>query len=160
MTFRDKFTPTSEQVYYDNADCDLVAEDVKSALDELCDRVATSASPGFGFGRSGNVSAGTWLLRTGSVPSNKTGVAMAITDPVVVLVSVGNEDISTFDIEIYEHEGSEINLTLLGTVSIISARTAFFSVNYSGTTGKQIAVKLSSGSAKNPGVDLQLSGSI
>jgi len=48
----------------------------------------------------------------------------------------------------------------LGFVDVSSARTGTFSVNFSATKGRQLAVKLVNGSAKNPGVDLQLSGTL
>ena len=148
----------AESVPFDNDSNGFIAEDIQAAIEEVNDTISTSASPGFGFGRSGNTSSGTWLLRTGNVPSNKTGVAIGITSPIVEEISVGNENVSTFDISVYEHEGDEINLTLLGTVSIVAARTGSFSVNWAATSGRQLAVKISSGSAKNPGVDITLSG--
>jgi hypothetical protein len=119
MSLRDIFTYVAKQIFFDNSGSSLISEDVEAAIKENNNLVQTSASPGFGFGRGSNVSANTWLYRTGSVPSNKTGVAMGITNPIVIKVDVGNENLNTFDISIYEHDGDEINLTLLGTVGQI-----------------------------------------
>ena len=152
-------SPVSRSIPFDpTVEGELVSTDVQTAIDELTQRVAQSASPGFSFGRSGNTPSGTWLLRPGSVPSNKTGIPMAIVNPLIALIAVGNENISTFNVEIYEHEGNEVNLTLLTTVSVVSARTGTFNVAIPATSGRQIAIKISSGSCKNPGVDLQLQG--
>jgi hypothetical protein len=145
----------AEETPFDNSVNDFVSNNVQGALEE----VGASASPGFSFGRSANVSSGTWLLRTGSIPSNKTGIPVGVTSPFISNIQIGNEDSSTFNISIYEHEGDEINLTLLATVSVTAARTAVFSVNIPVTSGRQLAALLSSGSGKNVGVDLIIKGS-
>lgn len=151
-----EYLPNAEDIAFDNTGTDFAAATVQEALVEA----GASASPGFNFGRAANVGAGTWLLVTGSVPSNRAGITVALSNAEVKEVYVANQDISTFDISIYEHEGDEINLTLLGTVSVVAARSASFTVSYSVTTGRQLAVKLSSGSAKNVNIGLQISGSI
>jgi len=151
-----EYEPQAEDVAFDNTGTDFTATTVQEALVEA----GASASPGFNFGRSANVSAGTWLLVTGSVPSNRAGITVALSNAEVKEIFVANQDISTFDISVYEHEGDEINLTLLGTVSVINARSASFSVTYTVTTGRQLAVRLTSGTAKNLNVGLQISGSI
>ena len=141
---------------FDNSTNGFTSDNVQGAIEEI----GASASPGFSFGRSSTTGAGTWLLRVGSIPSNKTGVPLGISSPIITNIQVGNETISTFDVEIYEHEGDEVNLTLLTTVSIISARTGVFSVSISATSGRQLAVKISSGTGKNIGVDIILKGLI
>ncbi len=155
---RDYVTPVAESVPFDNTSNCFVATDTQEAIEEVNSSVSSAASPGFSLGRSGNVPSNTWLFRTGNVPSNKTGIPMAITNPTITLVAVGNEDINTFDVEIYEHDGDEVNLTLLGTVNLVATRTDTFTVSFVATEGKQLGVKIVNGSAKNPGVDLQLSG--
>lgn len=156
MAKRDEFTSVATQVPFDNTGTDFTAENVQDALVE----VGASASPGFNFGRSANVGTGTWLLVTGSVPSNRSGITVALSNAEVKEIYVANQDVSTFDITVYEHEGDETNLTSLGTVSITSSRSASFAVSYTVTTGRQLAVRLTSGSAKNLNVGLQLSGSV
>ena len=132
----------------------------QEAIDELCEVVSVSASPGYSFGRSGNLPNNTWLYRTGSVPSNRTGITVGFVNPVITKITVANENINTFDITLYEHEGDEVNLTSLGTVSIIASRSAEFNVNFPMTQGRQLSARVTSGSAKNVGVDVQLSGTI
>lgn len=158
ITGKGYITNVASSVPVDDTNLTTPADNVQEALENLDGQVAVSASPGFSLGRSGNTPNGTWLLRTGGVPSNKTGLPVNLTSPYIVGVNVGNEDITTFDVEIYEHAGDEVNLTLIGTVSIVAARTGTFSVNWPITTGRQLAALISAGSAKNPGVDLQLSG--
>ena len=159
---RDKFEQVASETPFDNSTNGFVQRRLDAALGAAIEETKVSASPGLGFGRSGNVSANTWLLRTGSVPSNKTGVALGISNPQLKQIDVGSEEVDTYDIQIYEHEGDEVNLTLLTTVSIVATRTASFDVNDFGTVtatqGRQLAVKLTNGSAKNIGVDVTLIG--
>jgi len=165
MGFRDVFINVARQIFFDNSTNGFVSDDVQGAIEEInteIGEVSTTASPGFGFGRSLNVKKNSWLMRTGNVPSNKTGVTIGIQAPVLIKIDVGNEDINTFDIAIYEHEGDEINLTLLTTVSIVSKRTDSFTPSDFGTVtatqGRQIAVKLTTGSSRNIGVDITFKG--
>ena len=151
-----EYEPQAEDIAFDNTGTDFTADTVQDALTEA----GASASPGFNFGRAGNASAGTWLQITGGVPSNKAGITVALTNAEIKGIFVANENISTFDLEIYEHEGDSINLTLLDTVSIVTARSASFSVMVPVTTGRQLAIQISSGTAKNINVGLQLSGSV
>ena len=158
---RDFFGPTAEGVPFDPTNCDNIDEEnVQGAMEDLCGVVATSASPGYSYGRPGNAPNNTWLYRPGSVPSNRTGITVGFTDPVITRVTVANENINTFDITLYEHEGDEINLTSLGTVSVVASRSGEFPVSFAMTQGRQLAVRITSGSAKNVGVDIQLSGSL
>lgn len=156
MSLRDYFVQVARSIFFDNSTNGFTSDNVQEAIEEI----GASASPGFSFGRSSTTGAGTWLLRVGSIPSNKTGIPLGISSPVITNIQVGNEVISTFDIEIYEHEGNEVNLTLLTTVSIVSSRTAVFSINISATSGRQLAAKVSSGSGKNIGVDIILKGDV
>lgn len=146
-------------VPFDTTENTFSSTNVQDAIEEI----GASASPGYGFGRQGNVGNNTWLLRSGGVPSNKTGVEVSITNPVLSRIDIGNENINTFDVSIYEHEGDEINLTLLATVSVVSARSATFDESNFGTinitSGRQVAVRVTSGSAQNLGVDITLKGS-
>ena len=136
---------------------ELVADDVQEAIDELASNVATSASPGYSFGRSGNVSANTWLNNEG-VPSNRAGRYVYINDAIVTKVFISTEDIGTFDVNVYYHEGDQVNLTLLGTVSVVAARGGEFSVNWSVPSQTQLAVRIVNGSAKNVVAGLELQG--
>lgn len=151
-------TDLENEASFDPTGTEIVSTKIGDAIREVSTTAGASASPGYSFGRSANASAGTWLLITGSVPSNKTGIPVAISNPSLTLVSVGNENINTFNVSIYEHEGDETNLTLLTTVSVINARTQSFEVDIPVTAGRQLAARITSGSTKNIGVSLQLKG--
>lgn len=144
-------------VFFDNTVSGFTATNVQDALDEIANDVNTSASPGFSFGRASNVNSGTWL-QCETVPSNKAGRFVYINSAVIERVFVSSENISTFDIEVYYHDGDEVGLTLLGSVSIVSARGDEFVVSWAVPSDKQLALKLSSGSARNVVAGLELSG--
>jgi len=151
----------AENLFVDNSNLEEFEGDSQQEFNEyVSNNVGSSASPGFSFGRSGNATAGSWLLRTGGVPSNKTGIPVAILNAKIVLLIVSNENVSSFDITVYEHEGDSIGLTPLVTRSVIASRTDFFVLDVSASIGKQLAVQITHGSAKNLGVDLQLKGEV
>jgi len=159
MSKRDEFNQNAEGTPYDNSDSVLISDDVKTALDEISLNVGQSASPGFTWGRGGNLSTNTWLFND-SVPSNRAGRTVNLIGPAITAVSIANEDINTFDVSFYEHDGDEVNLALMGTVSVVAARSFDAFVTIPLIQGKQIAVRITAGSAKNIVVGLQLSGSI
>lgn len=142
---------------YDNTDSGLIATDVKVGLDEVANTVATSASPGFSFGRASNVNSGTFLNVEG-VPSNKAGRWVYIANASVTKVFVSNEQNTTFTIEILSHDGNGTNLTSLGTVTVTSAYGDDFDVNWPVATNKQLAIRLNVGSARNIVAGLELQG--
>jgi hypothetical protein len=156
---RDSYTPVAEQIPFDPDNCDVIdSENVQDAIDELCNEVITSASPGFTWGDSGNVTSNSWLLND-TVPSNKAGRLIYLTNPALETVFVTNQNINTFDLEVYEHDGT--TFTLITTVSVVAARSGTFPVSSLAlTSGKELAVKLVNGSGKNVVVGIQLSGTI
>lgn len=150
--------PIAEDVDFDNSTNDFVSDNVQDALEEI----GASASPGFSFGREGSAGSGTWLRRPGNIESNRTGVTIPITNPKITTIAVGTENIATYDVGVFEHDGNSINLTLLTTVSVSSSRAETFDgLSVSATQGKQLAVRVTSTSAGNPtnlGVDIVLTG--
>lgn len=158
---RDDFPPVASQVPFDPTNCDSIdAEDTQGAIEELCTEVQQSASPGFTWGRSGNVANNSWLLND-SVPSNKAGRTIVISNPVINKIFSASEDVDTYDLEIYEHDGDEINLTLLTTLNVVASRTGDSgSISVATTTGKQLAIKLTNGSGKNVVAGVVLGGSV
>jgi hypothetical protein len=160
MARRDDFEQVAEGVPFDDSNVDFTADNVQDAIEELEDAVAVSASPGFSFGRNGNLPTNTWLLRPGGVPSNKTGINVGITGPYLKKITCATENQDTYNITIYQHDGDEVNLTSITTKTITSSRKEVFDVDISLTYDKQLAVRVTSGSATNLGVDLQLSGTV
>jgi hypothetical protein len=114
-------------------------------------------APPFVLGLKGNASAGTWFQSEG-VPSNVVGIPIFVAGGVLDIVHVKNEDdAATFEVEVYEHDGTAF--TLLATVSVSSARGNLASaLGVSVTQGKEMAAKVSSGSAKNAKVAIGLKG--
>ena len=149
-------TNVAESTPFDNDTNGFVSDNVQDAIEEI----GASASPGFSFGRSGNLSSGAWLRRPGNVPSNRAGVTIPISNPVITSVSCSNRNIETYDIRIYEHDGNQVNLTLLGTISVVAARGGTFPVSFTATQGKQLAARLwnAVGLVRDLGVDIVLAG--
>jgi hypothetical protein len=160
MAKRDQFKPVADEVFLDNStiDCLDTAETVQEGFEELCTLVDTSASPGFTWGRSGTVTANTWLLNE-SVPSNKSGRTIFLTTATLEEVFVSNEQSSTFDLEIYEHDGT--TFTLLTTQSLVASRSGSFTIaSIVLTPGKELAIKLVNGSGKNVTAGVLLNGTV
>lgn len=111
------------------------------------------------FGGSGNLPTDTWLKRAGNVSSNIVGIPADLTTAVLKVVDVQSEDIDTFTVGIYTHESDEINLTLIHTVTITAARGKVDSgLSIAIPAGKQIAARVTSGSARNAGVTALING--
>lgn len=126
------------------------------AVTQIPESAGTGASPGFSFGRSGNATSGTYLLNE-SVPSNITGRPVDLTNGRITQVSVANQDVNTFEIEVEEHDG--ITFTSLGVFQVLSSRKGKFSdLDIPITADKEIAVKIATGSAKNIIVSIYVKG--
>lgn len=126
--------------------------------------VANSVSPGFTYGRSGNVPAESWYINN-EVVSNITGIPFGLQAGKILAVWAGSQLTATYDIEIYEHEGNEVNLTLLATINIVALTSAIiiptdteFNQSADPSQFKQIGCKLVNGSAKFPKVSIFLGG--
>ena len=65
---------------------------------------------------------------------------------------------STFDVEVYHHDGNEVNITLLGSVSVIASTGGEFSVSWAVPSQKQLAMRIVNGAAKNAVGGLELQG--
>lgn len=109
------------------------------------------------LGRNGNAAAGSFLYRAGSVPSNVSGVPVLLTDATIRVVACSNEDIATYSIEFYTHEGDFINPILVYTLSVTSARGGGAVLNIPVTLGKQLAARAVS-AVKNIGCTVQMKG--
>ena len=117
-----------------------------------------SSNPGYAFGRGGNVPANAWLNSEG-IPSNKTGIPFGLANGSLEGIWVGNEDLSTFDIEIFQHLGDEIALTFLKSETVTASRNEIFIITgVAITKDVQLAVRITNGSAKNIKVYLDIKG--
>lgn len=150
-------SPVAKSTPFDNTTNGFTATDVQAAIEE----VKSSASPGFSFGRSGSVNAGTYL-QCETVPSNVSGRWVYINSAYVTRVFTTNEETTTYKLEVLYHDGNESGLTSLGTVTVTAAKGNYFSVNWLVPTNKQLAIRLatdSPNSVKNIVCGLELSGS-
>ena len=95
----------AEQEDFDPGATDLTSTKTGPAIRELRGLITTSASPGFSWGRSGNLSSGTWLLND-NVSSNRAGRTVSFDNPEIVRIQTASEDLDTYTITIYEHEGN------------------------------------------------------
>jgi hypothetical protein len=154
-------TPVSKGVPFDNTSNGFVSTDAQAAIEEVNNKVITSASPGFSFGRTGVCSSGTYM-QCETVPSNVSGRWVYINNAIVTYVYVTNETTTTYSMEVLYHDGNGAGLTSLGTVTVTAAKGAAIPVNWPVTTNKQIAVRVANTTANSPKnvvVGLQLQGS-
>lgn len=156
MSLRDYFVQVAKSIWFDNSTNGFTADDVQGAIEEI----GASTSPGFTWGRSGNVTSGSYLLND-SVPSNKSGRTNVLGATKVVKFFSASENLDTYTLRLYWHEGDSINLTLLTTLTVTSSRTGDSgTISVSVPAGKQLAVKLQTGSAKNVVAGLIMQGDI
>lgn len=145
-------------VPYDNTVSGLSATDVQAAIDSIYATFSGLISPGFTWGRSGNSVSNTWL-QNDTVPSNVTGRNFPFYNGQLVTIAVSNEDITTATVELYEHD--KVTFTLLATLTLTTQRSK--EQNFIGvpiTKGKELAVKIGSGSVKNIVVQLVIKGTL
>ena len=153
-------SPVAGSIPFDNSTNDFVSDNVQSAIEEVQETSSSSSSPGFTWGRSGNLSTGTWLLNDG-VPSNKAGRTIVLNNAKIAKIFTATEDLDTYNIGIYSHDGDEINITLIATLVVTASRTGNSgTVSVSVPSGKQLGAKVDSGSAKNLVVGIIMQGSV
>jgi hypothetical protein len=111
-------------------------------------QLATTVPTSVIFQRSGNVSNS--YLQIGSVVSDATGFPIRINDGELSFISVQNENVNTFDVSVYEWDGT--TETLLSTVSVVSSEGSDFtpSTPIALTFGNSLRARVTSGSCKNP----------
>lgn len=158
--FQASRTQTAEHVPFDNSINGFTSTDTQAAIEEVNNKILDITSPGYVFTKSGTAK-NTWLL-IGIVPSNVTGINFGFFNGILSSVTVANENSNTFDVELYEHDGTIF--TLLATMSMVTTRADEFDATDFGvvnvTKGKELAVKISSGTSKNPIVTVQISGTL
>lgn len=118
------------------------------------------ASPGFVYGAVGSQHPGFWLTSEG-IPSNVVGVPVLFADAEVTEAAVGTQTEANYTVAIYQHEGSGINLTQIGSFSVTSGGPKRFSLAIPVTSvnpNVQLACRLLTGSTLNLKVSLVLKG--
>ena len=153
-------TPVAKATPFDNSTNGFTSTDVQAAIEELKNNATNSASPGFTYGRSGNLPSSTWLLDD-TVPSNISGRINYLNNCIITHIFVANQDPNIITIGVYTHDGDGVNMTLIGTVTTLAQRTNTFTTSISVPLNKQVAVRVeptSASSGKNMDVGLQLKG--
>jgi hypothetical protein len=149
----------AENLFYDNTDSGLAAENIKDAIDELSATASVSASPGFTWGDSGNTSKGSYLLND-TVPSNTSGRVVPL-NGFIEKVFIAIQNPGTVSIANQKRTGA--TMTTIATVTITSARVATINVSVPVSLGDELGIRVSpssSGSPKNPVVGLIIKGSL
>ena len=147
----------AKSIFFDNSTNGFIAKDTQGAIEEVANRVAVSASPGFSWGRSGNSSAGTYL-QNDTVPSNITGRLVPVSSGSITTVFVACDIDATFTIVVERRVGN--TFTQIASVSVTASRKQTFSgLNVPVTLNDEICVKIGTGSAQNVVVGLIIRGS-
>jgi hypothetical protein len=153
-------TPVAKSTPFDNTSNSFVSTDTQAAIEEVNNKVITSASPGFSFGRTGVSGSGTYM-QCETVPSNVSGRWVYINNAVVKYVYAANELATTYSLTVSYHDGNNAGAVDLGTVTVTAAKGAAIAVNWPVPLNKQIAVRVAdttANSPKNVVVGLQLQG--
>lgn len=127
-------------------------------IEEITNQIsAVSASPGFSWGDTGNINAGTFLLND-NVASNKTGRIVPLQNGEITQVFVANENTNTFTVEILKRTGPG-TFSSLTTIALTAQRTKTESkAGVTVTLGDELVCKILSGSCKNPVVGVIIRG--
>jgi len=151
-------TPVAHSTPFDPETSELVSQDVNAAILEVYANVNASASPGFTWGRSGNVPTSTYLLND-TVPSSTTGRTVPVDGELVeMFLAIENANACTFTIQkrIAGTWTDFLSGSLLATERI---KNISFAAANSVSKGDELAVYISAGSARNPVVGVIITGS-
>lgn len=102
----------------------------------------TSASPGYTWGRSGPINAGTFLLNDGVVSSTAGRIVSFNGTITHVYIDTPNSD--TFTLAVMQRT-APATFSTLGSVSVVSAPGGAFAVSIPVTSGMILAVQCSAG---------------
>jgi hypothetical protein len=159
-TGRDQYSQVAESVPFDNATNGFASTDTQAAIEEVKNSIATSASPGFSYGRTGVCNGGTYM-QCETVPSNISGRWVYLADAEITYVYATNETTTTWSLTVSYHDGNGVGETVLGTVTVTAAKGAAIPVSWLVPINKQIAIKVADATANSPKnvvVGLQLRG--
>jgi len=107
----------------------------------------TSASPGFQFGRAGDIAAGTYLQVVATVPTNTAGLLVPFTG-FITSAWTTNENVNTYDLKVQRRVGAGFVDQGL-TLSLVGARLidALFAIPV--VKGQELVMLMSTGSGRN-----------
>jgi hypothetical protein len=134
----------------------LTADNVQEAIEELDNKVAVSASPGFSWGKGGSAGRREWLYNE-DVECNKTGRVVPFSDAQLLYLFVSNSESVTCTIRLYEHQGG--SKTVLASISLTGQRAksqAYTGVNI--TKDYELCARVWTGDCKDVVVGAIISG--
>ena len=115
------------------------------------------ASPGYTWGKSGNLTSNTYLLND-TVPSNLTPRGVSLTSVVLSKIYVKGEIGLTYTTTLAVERWTGAAFVEIATISLAAQRTKSQSYTVSLPDEPEIAVKIKSGSIKNPVVEIIFKG--
>lgn len=115
-----------------------------------------AASPGFTWGRSGNVGSGAYLLND-TVPSNLAGRIVSLYNAQITSIGVAVENADTFVVSIERNNG-DTTYTEIATLTVTSLRKLEVAIAIDISYNDELCCKIKSGSCKNPVVYLIIKG--
>jgi len=113
----------------------------------------TSASPGFQFGRAGDVTAGTYLQVIANVPSSVSGLIVPFIG-VITRAFVTAENVATCGLKIQVRTDPGPVFTDLATVGLTAQRKTDTVLAVSVNNGDEIVVLMDTGTVRNVQVGL------
>lgn len=117
-------------------------------------------SGGIEHGKQGVVNVGHFLERVGGVSTNIVGTPINKANAKIRGMIVDNELEQNFSIQIFQHDGKLVNKSVLHTIAITDSSGAKTESGLSISIGqnKQIGSEVTSGSAKNVGLNIDVKG--
>lgn len=115
------------------------------------------ANPGYYQSRGGLCGPGTYLY-AGNKVSSTTGLPNLTTDSVVIAARAEAKESATYDVTLSYHYGNQVGETDVGTISI-TPTTRRFTLDWTGIPDDaQLAMRISAGSVRDPGVSFVING--
>lgn len=136
----------------------LKCDDIAIVEELIRQRTGVSASPGFTWGRSGNIPDGAYLLHQ-SVPSNISSLPVPLGAGVITTIFFEQETSSTFDLVIFTKPSFAVvyQKTFTGTYAVYeiptASRPAVSNLN-------RLGMQIKNGSAKNIVAGLLATGTL
>lgn len=126
------------------------------AIEGLTSNVLTQTAD---FGKTGNSTSGSFLDRSGGVPSNISGITILLYNGYISSVGCSQELDSAFSVIIYEHTGNTYptGFTSLYTLVSVGKTSISTGLNITVTQGKQLAI-MTNTSSKNVGCTVGMKG--
>jgi hypothetical protein len=148
-------TPEADGVPFDPTGSDLTSTEVGPALRELANELATSASPGYTWGKGGSAGRREWLYNE-NVECNKTGRVVPFSNAVLLYLFVSNSQSVTCTIRLYEHQGG--SKTVLASISLTNQRSKSQAYSVSITKDYELCARVWTGDCKDVIVGAIISG--